>query len=291
MTPDQYCPEKAAASGSSFYYSFMFLPDTQRKAITALYAFCREVDDVVDECSDIGVAQTKLQWWREEVERMHARKPRHPVTQAMAQYLDSFKLPADYFQEIINGMQMDLEQTGYEHFEELKLYCYRAASVVGLLSVGIFGFTDVKTLDYAQDLGMAFQLTNILRDVREDASRGRIYIPVEEMQRFGVSVEMLMQYKTTPQIRALFEFLAKRARDYYRSALRQLPAADRYNQRSGLIMAAIYEKLLDEIEADGYRVLEQRTSLTPLRKLWIAWNTARREKKLSKIASRKARQD
>lgn len=291
MTPDQYCQQKAAASGSSFYYSFLFLPDDKRTAITALYAFCREVDDVVDECSDAGVAHTKLQWWREEVQRLFERKPRHPVTQALAPHLDTFRLPQEYFQEIISGMEMDLEQAGYETFEQLKLYCYRAASVVGLLSVGIFGYTDPKTLDYARDLGMAFQLTNILRDVREDATRGRIYIPAEELERFGVSLEALLQFKTTEQIRRLFEFQAQRARGYYRSALQQLPPADRPNQRSGLIMAAIYEKLLDEIEADGFRVLEQRISLTPLRKLWIAWRIANREKKLSKTASRKARQE
>jgi phytoene synthase len=284
MTPDQYCQEKAAASGSSFYYSFLFLPEDKRRAITALYAFCREVDDVVDECSDTGVARTKLQWWREEVARLFERKPRHPVTQALAPHLDAARLVEEHFQEIINGMEMDLEQTAYENFEQLKLYCYRAASVVGLLSVGIFGYTDPKTLDYARDLGMAFQLTNILRDVREDAVRGRIYLPLEELDRFDVGTDTLLQFKTTEAIRRLLEFQAQRARGYYTSALQQLPSADRYNQRSGLIMAAIYEKLLDEIEADGYRVLEQRTSLTPLRKLWIAWTTARCEKRLSKKA-------
>jgi 15-cis-phytoene synthase len=283
MTPDQYCQEKAAASGSSFYYSFLFLPDDKRKAITALYAFCREVDDVVDECSDVGVAHTKLQWWHEEVQRLYERKPRHPVTQALVRHLDTTGLAEEHFHEIINGMQMDLEQTGYETFEQLKLYCYRAASVVGLLSAAIFGYTDPKTLDYAQDLGMAFQLTNILRDVREDAERGRLYLPTEELDRFGVSIDTLLKFKTTEQIRGLLEFQAKRARGYNRSALQQLPPTDRYSQRSGLIMAAIYEKLLDEIEADGYRVLEQRISLTPLRKLWIAWRVARREKKFSKI--------
>lgn len=284
MTPDQYCQDKAAASGSSFYYSFLFLPDDKRRAITALYAFCREVDDVVDECSDPGVARTKLQWWREEIGRLFERKPRHPVTQALAPHLDSSRLAQEHFQEIISGMEMDLEQTVYENFEQLKLYCYRAASVVGLLSAGIFGYTAAGTLDYARDLGMAFQLTNILRDVREDAARGRIYIPMEELDRFGVSIEALLQFKTTQPIRKLFEFQAQRARGYYRSALQQLPGPDRYAQRSGLIMAAIYEKLLDEIEDDGYRVLEQRVSLTPLRKLWIAWNTARREKRLTKKA-------
>lgn len=284
MTPDQYCQDKAAASGSSFYYSFLFLPDDKRRAITALYAFCREVDDVVDECSDAGVARTKLQWWREEVRRMHAGNPQHPVAKALAPHVAACQLPEADFQEVISGMEMDLDQTAYETFEHLKVYCYRAASVVGLLSARIFGYTDSKTLDYAHDLGMAFQLTNILRDVREDAARGRIYIPLEELDRFGVSIETLLQFKTTEPIRKLFEFQAQRARGYYRSALQQLPAADRYKQRSGLIMAAIYERLLDEIEADGYRVLEQRISLTPLRKLWIAWNTARHEKKLTKKA-------
>lgn len=284
MTPDQYCQEKAAASGSSFYYSFLFLPEDKRRAITALYAFCREVDDVVDECSDVGVARSKLQWWREEVRRMHAGSPQHPVAKALAPHIAARQLPEVDFQEVISGMEMDLDQTAYETFEHLKVYCYRAASVVGLLSARIFGYTDTKTLDYAHDLGMAFQLTNILRDVREDAARGRIYIPLEELDRFGVSVETLLQFKTTEPIRKLFEFQAQRARGYYRSALQQLPAADRYQQRSGLIMAAIYERLLDEIGADGYRVLEQRISLTPLRKLWIAWNTARREKRLTKKA-------
>jgi 15-cis-phytoene synthase len=284
MTPDQYCQEKAAASGSSFYYSFLFLPEDRRRAITALYAFCREVDDVVDECSDIGVARTKLQWWREEISRLLEGKPRHPVTQALAPHIDVCKLPAELFQEVINGMEMDLVQTAYETFEHLRLYCYRAASAVGLLSARIFGYTDPKTLDYAHDLGMAFQLTNILRDVREDAARGRVYIPLEELDRFGVDMQTLLQFKTTEPIRRLLEFQSLRARGYYRSALQQLPAADRYSQRSGLIMAAIYEKLLDEIENDGYRVLEQRISLTPLRKLWIAWRVAQREKRLSKKA-------
>ncbi|HEX5055218.1 MAG TPA: presqualene diphosphate synthase HpnD [Gammaproteobacteria bacterium] len=285
MTPDQYCQEKAAASGSSFYYSFLFLPEDRRKAITALYAFCREVDDAVDECSDIGVARTKLQWWREEVARLFEGAPRHPVTQALLPHRVTARLAQEYFQEIISGMEMDLEQTTYENFEQLKLYCYRAASVVGLLSVGIFGYTNPQTLDYARDLGMAFQLTNILRDVREDAARGRIYIPAEELERFGVNIEALLQFKTTDPIRKLFEFQAQRAHGYYRSALQLLPAVDRYSQRSGLIMAAIYEKLLDEIETDGYRVLEQRISLTPLRKLWIAWSTARREKKIAKAST------
>lgn len=283
MTPDEYCQEKAAASGSSFYYSFLFLPEDRRRAITALYAFCREVDDVVDECSDIGIAHTKLNWWREEVQRLYQREPRHPVTQSLAHFIDTFHLAEEYFQEIIDGMEMDLDRLRYENFQELSLYCYRAASVVGLLSIEIFGYRNRQTRNYATDLGMAFQLTNILRDVREDADRGRVYIPAEEMREFGVSPDALTKNQTTPSLRNLFEFQAQRARRYYRSALENLPDEDRYAQRTGLIMAAIYEKILNEIEADGYRVLEHRINLTPLRKFWIAWRTARREKKYAKL--------
>lgn len=285
MTPDEYCQQKAAASGSSFYYSFLFLPEERRKAITALYAFCREVDDVVDECTDIGVARTKLGWWREEIQRLYQREPRHPVTQSLVRYVDTFQLAEEYFQEIIDGMEMDLDRLQYENFQELSLYCYRAASVVGLLSIEIFGYNNRETRKYAVDLGMAFQLTNILRDVREDAERGRIYIPAQEMQEFGVSPELLTKGLTTPALRNLFEFQAQRARRYYRSALEHLPDSDRHAQRTGIIMAAIYEKLLDEIEADGYKVLEHRINLTPLRKFWIAWRTARRERKYAKLTN------
>ncbi len=279
MTPDEYCQNKTAASGSSFYYSFLFLPDVKRRAIMALYAFCREVDDVVDECSDVSIARQKLQWWREEIQRLFQAEPRHPVTQALKQFLDHFNFAEEYFLEIIDGMEMDLDQAQYDSFKALSLYCYRAASVVGLLSIEIFGYTDRQTQKYANDLGMAFQLTNILRDVREDADRGRIYIPMDELNEYGVSPSALTKGETTPALRNLFEHQAKRARQYYRSAMQQLPDSDRYSQRSGIIMAAIYEKILDEIEADGFRVLEHRIKITPLRKLWTAWRTARREKR------------
>ncbi|MCW8853271.1 MAG: squalene/phytoene synthase family protein, partial [Gammaproteobacteria bacterium] len=185
MTPDEYCQEKAASSGSSFYYSFRFLPVLQRRAITALYAFCREVDDVVDECKDEAIALQTLNWWRQEVKNLFTDKPQHPVTKALHPLLENFNLAEEYFLEIIDGMEMDLKYSSYQSFKDLSLYCYRAASVVGILSAEIFGFNNRKTLAYAHDLGMAFQLTNILRDVREDAQRGRVYIPVDEMEKFG----------------------------------------------------------------------------------------------------------
>lgn len=280
MTPDEYCHDKTVSSGSSFYYSFLFLPPQRRKALTAVYAFCREVDDVVDECSEPALARVKLQWWREDVSLAFSGQAQHPVNRALSVYKDQFKLPLDYFLEIIDGMAMDLEGRRYATFAELSLYCYRVASVVGLLAAEIFGYTQERTLQYARDLGMAFQLTNILRDVREDAARGRIYLPQDELRRFAVSEQDILQHRSSAQTRALFEFQAQRAEDYYTRAYRQLPDADRYAQRSGLIMAAVYHALLEEIRKRDYDVLGGRVRVTTARKLWLAYQTARREKML-----------
>ena len=279
MSPDEYCQNKAAASGSSFYYSFLFLPAEQRRAIMALYAFCREVDDVVDECSDGDVARRKLDWWREEIAACFSGQPKHPVTTALASALPSYNLPAEYFQEIIDGMNMDLEQQRYESFSELALYCHRVAGVVGLLSAEIFGYQQRATLKYAESLGTAFQLTNIIRDVREDAGRGRIYLPLDELLEYRVNPHDLLSGEINDALTPLLHFQAERADSYYQRALGQLPDQDRYAQRSGLIMTAIYQTLLSEIQADGYRVMQHRIRLTPVRKLWIAWTTARRERR------------
>jgi len=279
MSPDEYCQNKAAASGSSFYYSFLFLPAGQRRAIMALYAFCREVDDVVDECSDRDVARRKLDWWREEIAACFSGQPKHPVTCALADALEIYNLPAEYFQEIIDGMNMDLEQQRYESFSELALYCHRVAGVVGLLSAEIFGYQQRDTLKYAESLGTAFQLTNIIRDVREDAERGRIYLPLDELLEYRINPHDLLKGEINDALPPLLSFQAERANRYYQRALGQLPDQDRYAQRSGLIMTAIYQTLLSEIQADGYQVMRHRIRLTPLRKLWIAWTTARRERR------------
>jgi phytoene synthase len=275
MTPDEYCQQKAAQSGSSFYYSFLFLPPPRRRAITALYAFCREVDDVVDEVPDPGVARTKLAWWRQEIARAFDGAPQHPVAQALAPVVREYVLPPDHFQTIIDGMAMDLEQTRYVDFPALELYCHRVAGVVGLLSAEIFGYSEAQTRGYARDLGIAFQLTNICRDVGEDARRGRVYLPQDDLARFGVAPSSLARADHSDGFRKLMAFEVDRAQQWYGRALAQLPAVDRKAQRTGLIMAAIYRTLLDEIARDGYQVLDRRTSLTPLRKLWIAWKTSR----------------
>ena len=273
MSPDEYCQQKAAQSGSSFYYSFLFLPTERRRAITALYAFCREVDDTVDECTDVGLARTKLHWWRSEIGAMLAGTPTHPVTLALQPHMATYQLDGQHLLAIIDGMEMDLDQTRYLDYIGLQKYCWHVAGVVGILSASIFGYTDKQTLLYAEKLGLAFQLTNIIRDVGEDARIGRIYLPVNELQQFGVTAADLLNARHNDQFENLMRFQVRRAQSAYDEAFALLPAADRRSQRPGLMMSAIYRALLSEIEHDGFHVLNQRISLTPIRKLWLAWRT------------------
>ncbi len=273
MSPDEYCQQKTAKSGSSFYYSFLFLPPERRRAITALYAFCREVDDTVDECTDEAVARSKLAWWRLEVRATYAGNPTHPVMRALQPHLALYRLEEKHLQAIIDGMEMDLNQTRYLDYVALTRYCYHVASVVGILSASIFGATRPETLLYAEKLGHAFQLTNIIRDVGEDARKGRIYLPVNELQQFHVTAADLLNARHTDAFDNLMKFQVARAQAAYDDAFALLPAVDRRAQRPGLMMAAIYRTLLGEIESDGYHVLTQRISLTPIRKLWLAWKT------------------
>jgi phytoene synthase len=270
MTPDQYCEDKTRQSGSSFTSSFRILSKEKRQAMTALYAYCREVDDVVDECSDSGVARTTLNWWRSEVAAIYGGKPTHPVCQALVPIVKRYNLPQEHLLEIIDGMEMDLDQPRYPDFKSLQLYCYRVASVVGLLSAEIFGYTDRETLKYAHDLGIAFQLTNIIRDVGEDARRNRIYLPMDELEQFGVTAADILNANETENFHKLMAFQIERARRYYQQALAHLPAADRKTQRAGLIMAAIYQAVLNEVESSGCHVLKERVSLTSSYKIWLA---------------------
>lgn len=274
MTPQQYCKQKTARSGSSFYYSFMFLSRQKREAITALYAFCREVDDVVDECTELKVAQVKLAWWKDEIKNLYQGKPIHPVTRALQPVIHTYNLSEEHFLEIIDGMEMDLNFNRYQDFKQLQLYCYRVASVVGILSAQIFEFSNRKTLKFAHDLGMAFQLTNIIRDVGEDARRNRIYIPLDDLDAFKVTEDDILHSRESDAVKKLLDYQIERAESLYDKALQQLPEEDRKNQRVGLIMAAIYRTLLREIKADGAeKVLTSRTSLGTLRKLRLAFQT------------------
>jgi phytoene synthase len=273
MSPDEYCQQKTAQSGSSFYYSFLFLPPERRRAITALYAFCREVDDTVDETSDQSVARIKLAWWRNEVTQMVSGTPTHPVMLALQPHLAVYDLKQEHLLAIIDGMEMDLDQSRYLDYPNLKKYCWHVAGVVGILSASIFGVTNPQTLRYAEALGLAFQLTNIIRDVGEDARKGRIYLPIDELQQFNVTAADLLNARHSEKFEALMKFQADRAQRLYDEAFALLPKEDRRAQRPGLMMAAIYRTLLDEIEHDGFHVLNQKISLTPLRKLWLAWKT------------------
>ncbi|MHB0973691.1 MAG: presqualene diphosphate synthase HpnD [Thiobacillus sp.] len=277
MDAHQYCQERAAASGSSFYYSFVFLPPDTRHAITAFYALCRELDDVVDECHERQVAEAKLDWWRAEIARFAAGAPEHPATRALADTSPGHAIPPALLLEIVDGMAMDLDHVRYPDFKSLNLYCYRVAGVVGEIAAAIFD--GARTEDdrdirrYAHELGLAFQLTNIIRDVGEDARRGRIYLPLDELARFGVREADLLNGRDTPEFQALMHFQYERALACYDRAFAALPARARRAQRPGLVMAAIYRTLLDELRRSGFPVLRARVSLTPLRKLWLASKT------------------
>lgn len=282
MTPDEYCQQKAGSSGSSFYYSFLFLEPARRRAITALYAFCREVDDAVDDATQPEIARIKLAWWRDELGRLFRGAPSHPVSRALQPAVNAHGLAERHFLEVIAGMEMDLAQQRYARFDELKTYCARVASAVGLLSAAIFGYSDARTLHFAHDLGMAFQLTNIIRDVGEDARRGRIYLPQEDLERFGVAAADILNARDSAAFGALMAFEAQRAREYYDAALAALPEADRWPQLPSLVMLTIYRTLLDEIAHDGFQVLRHKIAIPPMRKLWLAWNTRRRERRRHK---------
>ena len=271
MTPEDYVQQKAAASGSSFYYAFLFLPRERRAAITAYYAFCREIDDVVDEVSDPGVAATKLAWWETEIRRTFDGQPSHPVLKALHRHLPVYGIEPRHLLEVVEGCRMDLQQTRYLDYPALTRYCHLVAGVVGEVAARIFGQTESDTTRYAHRLGLAFQLTNIIRDVGEDALRGRIYLPVSELQQFDVKAHEILQRVPSDRFRDLMAFQARRAHALYDEALGLLPMADRRSQKPGLMMASIYRTLLREIERDGFPVLQQRIALTPLRKFWLAW--------------------
>jgi phytoene synthase len=273
MTPEQYVQDKAARSGSSFYYAFLFLPPPRRAAITAFYAFCREVDDVVDEVSDPAVAATKLAWWRKEVAASFSGNPSHPVTKALLPHTQAYGIESRHLLAVIDGCQMDLDQSRYLDYPGLAHYCHLVAGVVGEVAAGIFGRTDPATTAYAHKLGLAMQLTNIIRDVGDDARRGRIYLPVSELKQFDVKAQEILNRGYSERFTALMKFQAERAHRLYDEAFALLPDADRVAQKPGVMMANIYRTLLREIEADNFQVLHQRTSLTPLRKLWIAMRT------------------
>ncbi len=273
MNPDDYCRQKALVSGSSAYYAFLFLPPERRRAITALRAFCREVADVVDECSDSQIARTKLAWWRAEVGELFSGRARHPVTTALLPHLETSRLTAERLIDIIEGRELDLAQTRYLDFAGLAHYCRHVSGSMELAAAGVFGYSNQGTAEYAGNLGVAFQLTRIIRNVGADARRNRIYLPMDELKKFEVPAADILQTRYSDNFGRLMAFQARRAEAHLDATLRSLPGDDRRAQRPGLIMASILRATLAEVERGGFRVLTHRTALTPLRKFWLAWKT------------------
>jgi len=273
MTPEQYCAQKAAPPGSTLHYSLIFLPTDQRGAITALHAFRRELADAVSEASDPGVAVARLQWWRNELGTALRGQPQHPVMKALTPAIARYALPHEHLAEIVAGAQMDLDYNRYPDFATLESYCHRVSGMVSTLSARVLGYTEPGTLEFAGALGVGLELVRIIRDAGHDVRRNHLYVPLDELQRFGLSSDDLVALREDERVERLMGFQIERARGVLARAQALLSRNDRKAQRAQLIMAAIDRALLDEITGLHGRTLNQRIALTPLRKLWIAWRT------------------
>ena len=263
------------ASRSNFSYAFLFLPRPQREALYAVYAFCRVSDDLVDEAAQAapsapGGTLERLKVWRAELDACFRGQAQHPVLQRLAETIQTFRIPRHYFEELLNGVEMDLEKTRYVSFAELEQYCYRVAGVVGLMCIEIFGYRRPETRTYAERLGTAFQLTNILRDLGTDMDRGRLYLPQQDLARFGVTEADIAGRRPTPAFHDLMRFQVARARDFYEAARAALPAQDRHTMLAPEIMGAIYLRLLERIEASGYDVFTRRIRLSDTERMRLA---------------------
>jgi phytoene synthase len=268
-----YCRDITRQQAKNFYYAFLFLPRAKREAIYAVYAFCRYCDDIADGNQALATQQALLQAWREELERCYTGSPHHPITHALQRVIAAYPIPKPYFEELIRGVEMDLTIRRYATFSDLELYCYRVASVVGLMCIEIFGYAHPGVQGYARHLGMALQLTNIMRDVKEDAERGRIYVPLEDLQAFRCPETALLQYQYTAEFVALMQFQGRRALEYYRKADACLLPGDKASLLTPEIMAGIYRATLRKIVRRRYNVFQGRTSLTTVHKVGIALRT------------------
>ena len=278
MSPTEaqaYCISATKKSGSNFYYSFLFLPRQRRNAMYTVYTFCREVDSAVDEALPGTDPQVELSQWRKEVTAAYHGTPTSPVTISLAAHLPWLDIPEEYFQELITGVEMDLTTTRYPTFQDLYPYCYRVASVVGLICLKVFGTQAPQAREYAINLGLAFQLTNILRDINSDADRNRIYLPLEDMARFGYTEQDLFERRYTPEFIELMKYECARAREFYLKAKQVFESLARNDQRALVvaeIMHGVYARILEQIEARRYRVFGPRIRLSPLLRLGIAAN-------------------
>ncbi|MGE3154286.1 MAG: presqualene diphosphate synthase HpnD [Nitrospiraceae bacterium] len=276
MTPTEaqaYCTTLTKRSGSNFYYSFFFLPRERREAMYTVYAFCKEVDSAVDEPPAGSNPREELRRWRQELTAVYHGRPTHPVMISLATHAKLFDIPQELCEELINGVEMDLSLTRYQTFTDLYQYCYRVASVVGLICLRIFGVQSPKATAYAIDLGLAFQMTNILRDLGVDARNGRMYLPLEDLDRFGYQESDLLAERMTPAYYALMRFECERARTFYdkaRQSLEELPASDRQLLTVAEIMRGVYSRILTRIESSNYQVFGPRIRLSSPHRLGVA---------------------
>lgn len=268
-----YCTAYTKKSGSNFYYSFLFLPRAKRDAMYTVYAFCKAVDNAVDEPAAGSNPKDELKRWREELEAVYSGTPTTPIMMSLSHHVKVLGIPKAYFEELIKGVEMDLFNNRYVTFDELSLYCYRVASVVGLICLHVFGVTSARAQDYAVALGMAFQLTNILRDVGTDAAESRIYLPLDDLRKWNHPEKAIFNRSYSPEFRALMEYEASRAHHYYKradAALMGLSPQERRALTVAEIMRGIYRRILERIEQSDYQVFGPRISLTTMQRVVIA---------------------
>jgi phytoene synthase len=282
MTPEQYCRDKTRGSGSSFFYAFLFLPEDQRRAIMALYAFCREVDDIADEIKEQDVALPKLAFWREEVGRAFSGKAQHPVGRELHWAKEHFPIDEELLVEILDGMLMDVMRKPILKTSDLSLYTYRVAGVVGLLSIEIFGYSNRKARHFATSLGEALQLTNILRDVAEDARIGRIYLPQADRIQYKIPDQAFKAGDCNDAMQQMLSTYADKAEAAYQQALAHLPDEDRESLRPSIVMGAIYYAYLQQLRNVKFDVWKHPVHMLPVKKIWIAWRAWRYEQKAVK---------
>ena len=267
------CRTITRREAKNFYYAFLTLPVAKRRAIYAAYAFCRHCDDTVDEETSTEAKLKALSDLQANLDSTYSGSASSPVYVALADVARNYDIPQEYFQEIILGVESDLVKDRFQNFDELKEYCYRVASVVGLICLQIFGYEDDRAKEYAVDLGLAMQLTNIIRDVREDLDMGRVYLPQDEMARFGYSEDDLRNGVRNAAFLELMRFQSQRAREYFDRGFKLLPYLSRRSRACPAVLGALYSKVLDRIEASDYNVLESRVSLSKAEKIGITAKT------------------
>jgi len=269
--PERYYQHKFAPTGSSLYYSTRYLPEAEREAVLTLHAFAKEMAAIVNSAKDSAIANTKLRWWEQELQRVIAGHPTHPLAIALKPLLQHYKLPHDLLLEIIQGQQLKLEVDHCCTLNDLLLYCYREQGLLMIVTAYIPGAPEPSCIQFAHDIGICLGLIEMIVDLRQSARLGRIYFPLEELEQFNVTPAIFAELKMTEELRAFLTFQAKRARDYYQQALNKLPRGQHFNQQHLIILAQLKLALLEEIEKGGFPVFTVQTRLTPLRKLWRSW--------------------